>query len=119
RRRDQKARFVAATSFLQRSARRAAGWLRRHDHARIDRWYRELERAPHTRHAVHADGSPVRLHDSPCDRQPEPETAPVRVARLPEPAEDVWQLLCRYAVPRVGHAETHYALGLPCRPPPR
>jgi len=60
--------------------------------------------------ALDPDPAVVRLDNTFCDCQSEPDPAPVRRLRLPEPAKDVWQLLRRNPGAGIDHAKPHLSV---------
>src|SRR5581483_11401418 len=54
---------------------------------------REEERAAVSGRALHPDATAVGLDDTLGDGKPEPRAAPLRLASLPEPLEQMWQMV--------------------------
>src|SRR5688500_5640910 len=63
--------------------------------------------------ALDPNPAPVGLDDAFRDREPEPETAPIRLARLPEAIEQMRLRLVRYSRPGIGDLENDFLFRWP------
>src|SRR4030042_2774731 len=77
--------------------------------------YREMERAPLSKHALDPYVPSPPLQELPADRKPQPASLlrpRVGGVYLVEPVEELWYVLLRYAYPRVPHADLYSFLFL-------